>query len=693
LSPPSGKATGIILLSRQHVSFNASPASVSGYLATCLALGILAACFFRTFIEWCPPAILLILLLVWLAKERSPSIAFWVLAGLGIGVLGYWRMSLAFPQNRPAHFLHHGDPEQVNFQIRILEELRHNSFSRKYMAEVIGINSQPAEGKLLLELEHGETEGFLPGQELLTPLVPARVNPPSNPGQFNYRAYLHNQGVYGRLKIGPGEFLRVAQKKAGLLGLLRELRSYLLNSLEKTGLPEPKLGIAKALLLGDRTEVDPAVYGNYRKAGALHLLAVSGLHVGILATLVLTLLAPLKKLPYGKEIHLILGILLLWGYAFLAGFSPSVVRAVILFTAVAYALLRQRPGQTIHFLALAWIFMLVLINPGWLLQVGFQLSFAAVTGIVVFFPVLYRKWPWKSKPWSYPGKLLAVSLSAQAGTLPLVLYYFHQFPGLFLLSNLLLLPGIGLVLALGLLCLLLQVLSLLPPFLILVYENVLSLMNRTVDWIARQEAFHMEYISWDFGQTAATAIAILLLAGFLKSGRKSMLGGAALSLIGAHVFGLVLWMNAGTARNWLVPHKVGHSIVWVRQGRELNVFAADSLSSRHLLRDARVLWRLETVTFNPLENQYDLGGQTLRILDSTGLYSPCEPSPDVLLLSGSPKVHLDRLLEELQPGQVIADGSNYHSLLSRWEKSCSASGIRFHATSLQGAFLKEIPRR
>ena len=109
-----------------------------------------------------------------------------------------------------------------------------------------------------------------------------------------------------------------------------------------------------------------------------------------------------------------------------------------------------------------------------------------------------------------------------------------------------------------------------------------------------------------------------------------------------------------------------------------------------LVRDAKTIWYLDSVEYHPASEHYRLGRHTLRVLDGSGLYSPMEGSPDYLLLNGSPRVHMERVLKALNPGQVIADGSNYKSLVERWKHSCKKLGIPFHSTSDQGAFIQQV---
>jgi competence protein ComEC len=670
-----------------------SHTTVSIGLAACLSAGVLSALWFEPAFPVALLALMVFLGLTGYGLRAVSGRGFWIPAGLAAWSLGLCSMAWRLPENRPLHFLHHVNHATAWVGVQVLETMRHTPYSYRYLAEITRVDGRPAEGKVLLQMQADpNAKPLAPGQEIITAVFPGPVAPPSNPGQFDYGAYLESVGIHGQLKLKEGEYVRSGPAIGPEQGGLSTLRGRLLERLGQAGFSPAEAGVARALLLGDRTGMDPDVQEAYRKAGALHLLAVSGLHVGIVAGLVYLGLAPLGRARYGKQARLALAVALLWGYAFLAGLSPSVVRSVILFSLVAYALYLQRDRMTLHFMGLGWIAMLGVLDPLWLLQAGFQLSFAAVAAIVVYSPALMRGWPWKRRPWGWVGNLVCVSLAAQLGTLPLSLFYFHQFPTLFLLSGLVLLPLMGLVLGMGFAVLLLQSVSLLPPFLPGLYNAVLSGMNGFVGWVAGQEGFHLDGIPWDGVQLLLSALALALGGAYLRMPCRRCLGGATLALLLLQAYGFWLGYQVRQARSLTIPHKVAASGFWVQEGQSLQVVSEDSLSLGPLLRDAALHGRANRISHLPLENHYRWGGLTLRILDSTGVYSSSEPPPDLLVLTGSPRIHLGRLLEELRPAQVVADGSNYHSLVSRWEQTCMQGGIPFHATAFEGAFVVRRPR-
>ncbi len=171
--------------------------------------------------------------------------------------------------------------------------------------------------------------------------------------------------------------------------------------------------------------------------------------------------------------------------------SPSVVRAVTMFSFVAYALFLNRPTSIVNILALS-VFAILLIHPMFLFQVGFQMSYAAVFAIVWIYPILMKLWNprhwFLKKGW----QLFSVSLAAQAGVLPISIFYFHQFPGLFFLSNILIVPFLGILLGLGLLVIILSAINMLPNSIAIFYNLLLKTMNDVVQWVGKQEHFHIQ---------------------------------------------------------------------------------------------------------------------------------------------------------------------------------------------------------
>lgn len=266
---------------------------------------------------------------------------------------------------------------------------------------------------------------------------------PQNPAQFNYQRFLESKNIY--LTSFEDEFIKLKSNNS-LIRYAEMARASIIQIYKELKITDNNLAVLVALTLGDKSYLDAELQQQYAGAGAMHILAVSGLHVGIVFLIFNFLLS---KLPDGLSYRIIQTVTLLlviWAFAFLAGLSPSVQRAGWMFSFVIISKLLKRNSNVLNSIAVS-AFLLLLLDPNNLFQVGFQLSYSAVIGIVLIHPVVYKLLYWPNwlmdKVWS----LLVVSFAAQIATLPFTLAYFHQFPNYFLVANLLVIPlAFGIVL-------------------------------------------------------------------------------------------------------------------------------------------------------------------------------------------------------------------------------------------------------
>lgn len=634
------------------------------------------------------------LLLLYLLSKKRPPVSNPVIAlvvaitGLAVGTLSY---ALTQPENRKDHYLNHKRDAKQFIHLKILEVWKPGAHARRYRAIIKGLDGLQVSGQLLVSLPGGtEIEQFQVDDELLVWTRIDSLAPPLNPHQFSYKAYLEGLGIYQQLRLNEDAFIRVEAPSPTLLGFAAKLRNTIVARLREARFGKEALSVVQALLLGQRNDLSSETYEAYKNAGAVHLLAVSGLHIGILLWLLHWLLAPLEGFRNGKSIKLILLLVLLWGYALLAGLSASILRAVSMFSFVAYALYLNRPTNTYNILALSMFFVLLAINPRLLFQAGFQMSYAAVVAIVWIYPLLQKLWSPRIWLLSKAWQLLSVSLAAQLGVLPISLYYFHQFPGLFFVTNLLVIPFLGLVLGLGFLVAFLALFQLLPPFLALGYEFLIDSMNGVVSWVARQEAFLFQDIYMDLPGLLLAYLILgclgRLLAGFSFRKLAALLSGILL----LQLYGLANKVSGITEEKVWIIHQSRQTVLVQKSGSKLLFHARPEALNNTLISDFRTGERASAISRTPLQNAYRWKDSGLYIMDSDGLYL-WEGAPfPYLLLTNSPRIHLKRLLEKVRPQAVIADGSNYPSFVARWAQSCREGNIPFHYTATQGAYLLDI---
>ncbi|MBD1397081.1 ComEC/Rec2 family competence protein [Pontibacter sp. JH31] len=310
---------------------------------------------------------------------------------------------------------------------------------------------QAAEGKVQLSVPHdSEREYELSyGDRLLVKGAPIPVAPPANPNQFDYRAFLANKQVHHRNFLQAHQFQKLGSDPANpvlyfSIYLRRQLDALLKESINE----RREYGISSALILGVKDELDNSIRDAYAQTGTMHVLAVSGLHVGLIYGFFAFILAGLKRTARQRVVYTVIILSILWLYAFVTGLSPSILRAAFMFSLMTMAMASRRQYNIYNTLAAA-AFTLLLYNPYYLLEVGFQLSFLALLGIVYLQPRFYNLLVFDNWLLDKGWALFTASLAAQLATFPLGLYYFHQFPVYFWLANLVVVPAATFVLGSG----------------------------------------------------------------------------------------------------------------------------------------------------------------------------------------------------------------------------------------------------
>lgn len=387
-----------------------------------------------------------------------------------------------FPKEEAVYRLRVNDFPEVRertFLCRVWLKERHDS---------LGIH--PVNKQAILYFQRDSLSSRLQmGEELW---VRSRISPPvsaRNFDEFDYARYLIRKGISGTGFVASGhwQFSECRKEKEGIATVLYRLaasyRTQIENLYRRLGIEGDELAVLSALTLGDKTDLSESVRESYSVAGVSHVLALSGLHIGLLYALAFFLLRPLLLGGQsGRFLRSLLLILLLWLFAFFTGLSPSVVRSAAMFSIWALADLCGRQSFSLNTLALtAWLMLLV--RPVWLFDVGFQLSFAAVLSILLFQPFLYRLCPVRHRAGTYLWGLVSVSVAAQLGTAPLVLFYFSRFSTHFLLTNLLVVPLVTLILYAAVVLLLLTPMSGLQAVAAVGLEKMLRMLNLLVRWV------------------------------------------------------------------------------------------------------------------------------------------------------------------------------------------------------------------
>ena len=571
-------------------------------------------------------------------------------------------------------------------KLRITEVLRSNLYNDRYYGGVVQVDHETTSGKILLNVAKDSVRQFSVDDEIYFSAPMQDISPPKNPYDFDYQSYLKRQGVYQQVFLKTNEYLHQKKEPHTLKGHAKDWRNQLSNSLERQGFSEEVLSVLQALLLGQRNDLSNELKEGYARAGAIHILAISGLHIGILMLILNFLFRPLEALPKGSIIKTILVISILWMFALLTGLSASVVRAVTMFSFVAIGLLRNSKASVYHAL-IASMLCLLLCKPMFLFEVGFQMSYLAVFSIVWLQPKIYNILSFRIKIFDYCWQLLSVSFAAQVLILPLSIYYFHQVPLLFWLTNLMVIPFLGIILGGGIFIMLLGLLHIQIPPLLFFLEGLIGWMNKFIGWIARQEQFLIDglYLS-----ESALLLGYCLIIAFLlflqkKSYKYVVLGLIAIIGIQGQFFVQKVYTLQKT--EFMVFHKRRGSLMATRKQNRLQLITTDTtMNSQKSLEAYLAREHIESVAHKNPSNIYFIKEQAILLVDSLGVYTKSIKDA-VILLTNSPKINMERMIEEVQPIQIIADASNYRSYVERWKETSRKCQIPFHSIAESGMYV------
>jgi len=623
-------------------------------------------------------------------KSFHPPFVFVLFASILFILIGTISIHFAKPKNQVNHYLNFLGKDNTS-GIRINKILKSNSYYQKFEGEVIQLNNKATKGTVLVNIESKSLfKEVIVDDIIITSTDYLEVRGALNPFEFNYQEYLKKQNIHHQISLKNEMFVLLQNQPKTLFGIAHGFREKINIELKGQNFSEDELSIFNAILLGQRRDVSKETFEIYKNAGAIHILAVSGLHIGIILLLINFLFSPLEILKNGKLIKLIFVLIFLWLYAFIAGLSPSVIRAVAMFTAIAIGIALNRPSGVKNSLVVS-LFFLLLIHPLFLFDVGFQLSYIAVFSIVWLQPIMSKVWVPKCKLANYFWQLLTVSFAAQLGILPLSLYYFHQFPGLFFVSSLVIIPFLGFILGIGFLVIILAVWNLLPKFLVYFYEIVIKTLNTVVDIISQQETFLFENISFSLLLLIASYGLLICTINLVQNKNATNVFAFLIAIIFLQI-SLFFEKAEKYKKNEFIVFQQNEKSIFIHRIKNKVILYKNLTDSSNTLPQQVNTYlmannNLKIQEQNSIKNHLKINNKSVLVIDSLGIYYPLKINPEIVILTQSPKINMQRVIEIYQPKIVIVDGTNFKSYTKRWENTCKSQSIQFYSTSDKGAFV------
>ena len=576
------------------------------------------------------------------------------------------------------------------FNLVLREKLKSSTSSQRYIALVQQIDTTNCSGKILLNIKKDSLHhSFIIGNRLQ---IQGNLYPnvtPKNPNQFDYSSYLKNKQIYGQLYADGSDIKISTQIEKDIWYYAAQIRNTIIANLTRDGFNPTELNVAVALILGQQQDIDPEISKDYQYAGAVHILSVSGLHIGFILLFVTFILKPVPNNKKGSLLKLIVILCSLWLFGILAGLAPSVVRSVTMFSFVAIGQHLRRSVNIYHTLLVS-ILLILLVQPGFLFDVGFQLSYLALFFILWFHPLLSKIWTPKNKISKYIWDILSVSFAAQIGTLPLSLYYFHQFPGLFFITNLVIIPLTGFIMGIGVLVIVLAYFESSPIFLSKALEWSLFIIDKIIHTIASLEQFIIKDIPFTLAFLLSSYAIVFSAIFWFKKPQFQRLIVVLISVVFLEFTFIWNEWKVTKQQEWVVFNSNKNTLIVERKGDDITLFANDSLSkigSKNNTINTYLVGNFSHLAATKkLKNTAFFNGKRILILDSLGVY-PIHSRPDIVLLTQSPKINLERLIQTTQPKVIVADASNYKNLQKLWEATCLKEKIPFHSTSEKGFYI------
>ncbi|MBM0650579.1 ComEC family competence protein [Capnocytophaga genosp. AHN8471] len=569
--------------------------------------------------------------------------------GLTSVAVGMLITYLHTPTYNPKHYTQKlNTNEYYTLEAEVIEIISQTNYGTTFKANLLTANHNNTEGKILCFFPSktitDDVNALAPTDKLVFVGKYTPISPPKNPYQFNYKQYMERKGVFGRVEIIA--FSIVKNNTVDFMENIEKMRSHL-TAVINQNFNRESAALLNTLLLGKRSDLDENIYQQYVDAGAVHVLAISGLHVGIITAILLLLLQKMPNLGFYRPLRYFILLAGLWTFALMAGASPSVLRATIMFSFVGLGTLIRRKQGRFDALMLSMLFLL-LINPYYLYDVGFQLSYAAVFSIMKFYPVMRKWWQPENKYIRWIWSLFLVGLSAQIVVLPISLYYFHQFPILFFVSNLVVVPLLQPILIGGIIALCLGGLGILPYPIIFVLEKLITLMNILVAFIAHQEMFIIRNIPFTTPLLLSSLVIVLILIIFVHYRKYKVLVALLVSVL---LFQGVLFYHKyqlETTEEMLVFSKYKDKIITIRQGNKLSIYQIDTTSINPMINNYIKNKGISDITLYKMPYILRFKQKNYLLMDSLGVYPKSKQVViDSVIFLQKPKINLDRMKRDL----------------------------------------------
>ncbi|HVK98027.1 MAG TPA: ComEC/Rec2 family competence protein, partial [Flavisolibacter sp.] len=613
-----------------------------------------------------------------------------------IGALLIWLNDIRHDNNWIGHHYNENNVVVVKIEETILEKT--NSYKAEGSLVLIkkGNTFQNLTGKVILYFKKDSAIKKLQyGSQIAFNKNLQEIKNAGNPGSFDYKRYSLFEGITHQVYLNSADFILLPDEDQNRFkAFIFNCRKTVVNTLKEFIPGEKEQGLSEALLIGYKDDLDKNLVQAYSNTGVVHIIAISGLHLGLIYWLLLLLTRPLKKKKQLLWLRLTIIISCLWLFSILAGAQPSVLRAAVMFSFLAVGELITRKPSIINSLALS-AFLLLCYNPFFLWDVGFQLSYAAVLSIILFFKPIYNWFYIKNKILDFFWKITAVTIAAQLFTLPISIYHFHQMPLLFLFTNFMAVPLSSVILIGEIFLVIISFIAPVAQFTGVILHHLIFFMNSYIERLDNVSFSVWSNLNISVLQTFFLLLTISAFSYWLlEKNRRFFLAGM-LMLTAFISLRSYSFIQANRQSKLIIYNVPKHTAIDIVNGRSFYFLGdqelqADDFTRNFHLQPSRIQQRLVEKPSTSIDDKYfEFAGKQMMIIDSTIRISHQENKPtlDVLILSKNPKIYISNLLKSFSINQIVIDGSVPSWKRNLWKKDCDSLKIPCYDVVEKGAFV------
>ncbi len=579
-----------------------------------------------------------------------------------------------------------------------------------------------AKGKIIVYFKDTTAKYLVPGERIILDIKLQDIKDAGNPEEFSYKNYLAFHFITKQAFVKAGSWARIG-KEFSLFDRGQNLRLKVIRIIDNSSLSKRNKEILKALTVGYKDNIDAETKERFSSTGAMHVLAVSGLHVGIIFMILNMLFFPFRHNKKTNIATSLLIIVILWAYAVITGLSPSVTRATLMFTLIQTGILLKRQANIYNTIA-ASAFIILVANPFIINEIGFWLSYLAVLGIISVYPHIYKAiyipkhknilYNFADKIWA----LVSVSFSAQLATLPVTLYFFHSFPSYFLITNLIVIPLIPFVMYGGLVMILFSGWDIIYDWSAKVTGFFLDIINLSLDWIKNLPYSRLDGLYISEPQLVLLLVTIAAFVIYINNKKSVYIYASLVSLILFTAYDIYDEHGKRNQKLFVVYNIRGYSALnfidgrdnimisnvygdkrninyaagnfWLKLGLEKEKFIdIEKLNNQFLFS---TFWTIDNPAFFFYNRYIKFYNLKIAVIDKS--FKPLLPRKkltlNLLVVRDNPHATIEELQRMYNFDAIILDASNSKYNTDKWKEECRKRGIKCHDVRTKGAFIVKL---